>query len=373
MTSRAKIVAIGVVAGVLSVIALVVTGYYGRKSTGVTAVQIPPETIRYLEQLAHKLGDLTFSRKEGSGKNRSNKEDDEQADAGGFRRMATDNFLVYYNAPDKSRAGDILDYAEESKERMREVFDHFPEARNKNGRKLPIYLASSDDEYDKMTGIGNRSVACIKSDVYDDAFISTMYVSPAIFRGSDEFPRQAIVHEVAHYTHFDIVDFKNTKNLVVWFTEGLASFTAKEEYRMHELGEAYRAGRVIPLTELSAYSNAEAYSSANLRLFYSEGHSVLKMVEDRYGLKAVTSLVATSSRDADIDTATRRVLNVTLNQFNALWLNYLSSAYSVGSFMEKPGAVCGVGVEAARKAQGETRSNPGVSVVGREMRTGRFC
>jgi peptidase MA superfamily protein len=305
---------------------MITTAYLGRKSPGISDVQIPPETKEYLEQLARVIGDLRFVRKEGRARDRTNKQEDEEADERGFRKLEGENFLVYYHSQDRARARDVLEYAESSKARMLEVFDHFPTAELKRGRRLPVYLASTESEYYDLSKVTTGSIACVTTDVYDDGLVATMYVSPEVFARDGEYARKVIVHEVAHYTHFDVVDLKNIRNLRMWFTEGLASYTAREEYRLRYAEQAYRERRLIPLAELSAYTNAEAYRSPNIQLFYSEGHSVLQMVEQIYGRKTLTSLVVTASQKTDIGGAVVLVLNLTLGQLNTAWLNHLASA-----------------------------------------------
>jgi hypothetical protein len=296
----------------------------GRKSVGITEVQIPSETKEFLERLAAKIGDLQFLKREGSGRDRTNKQDEEEAVAGGFSQVASENFIVYYHAADKDRARQVLDFAEGAKSRMLAVFEHFPYAKDKNGRKLPVYLASSEKEYYDLSRVSRGSVACVKTIIYDDALIATMYVSPAVFTRGGEYPRQVITHEVAHYTHFDIIDFDNIRNLRAWFIEGLASYTAQEEYRLGYVRDAYRANQIIPLADLEAYSNAEAYNPQNVQMVYAEGHSVMQMVEERYGRNRMTFLVVAASRKSDFGGAAREALNLSLRELNAAWMNYLA-------------------------------------------------
>lgn len=315
---------------VLFITSSVIISYIGRRSEGITEVQIPPETKEYLRQLGEKIGDLRFFKKEGSGKDRTNRDDDAEADTRGFRKLASENFIVYYHPSDKHHAKEILRYAESSKERIHQVFNHFPYAQNKNGRKLPIYLASSYEEYQGLSRINIPSVACVTHDVYDDALIATMYVSPSTFAQGDEYAQHVIVHEVAHYTHFDVVNLQNIRNLRMWFTEGLAGYTAEEEYRLRYLQYAYQAKQIISLMELSSYSDTEAYRSPYIQLFYAEGYSVLQMVEEKYGQKTVTLLILTVSQKTDIGRSISQIFHLTLSQLNQTWFDYLSSVYVVG-------------------------------------------
>ena len=139
--------------------------------------------------------------------------------------------------------------------------------------------------------------------------------------------RNTITHEIAHYTHFDLVSPSNVGELRTWVVEGLASYVAQQQQRLVNLGRTYRTGQVIPLTDLSSYTNREAYESPQLSLFYQEGHSVMQMLEDRYGLEAVSDFVLTASQETSVNDAFRQVLGLDLESINEIWFRYLADVY----------------------------------------------
>ncbi|MCW5968928.1 MAG: hypothetical protein KIT57_10470 [Blastocatellales bacterium] len=301
---------------------MISTAYYGWRSRGVVEIQIPPETKDYLERLARQVGDLEFLRRSGRGRGRTNRDDEEEAAAGGFLKRENGNFIVFYRGNDRERAEQILADAENSQPRMRAVFGHFPLASEKAGRKMPVYLGNSVADYLRLSGCPSRSIACVRYTVYDDVLLATMFISPQTFAYGRESARATIEHEVAHYTHFDLVSPAYLRHQEVWMTEGLASFTAREEERLDYLMRLYRANRVIPLTEISRYN----YNISDPNVLYAEGHSVLKMIEDRRGLERVTRLILHICQRARLEPSIAEVLGVDLAGLNREWMGYLRDA-----------------------------------------------
>jgi hypothetical protein len=314
--------------GVVFLAGLLWTARVGRRGESIVEVQIPEETKQYLQQLARQIGDLRFIPRSGSGRNRSNREDDDKADERGFRRLADARFLVYYHDGWRERADEVMDFAEASERRMRLIFRYFPDPADHNGRKVPMYLCATEQEYYRISGVGIGSAGSVVWDVYDDAIIPTLYLNPVMYRGPKDFPRQVSVHELAHCTHVYIIAVKNLRNIRVWFREGLASYTADQQYRLQDLGESYRRGRVIPLTTLDAYPDGRAYASSDLDMFYAEGHSAMKMIEDRFGPGLVADVVGVASREADFGGASRRVLNLPMAEFDRQWQEYIHNQYA---------------------------------------------
>ena len=299
----------------------------------ISRVPISSDVLSALVDLGLELAHFYFERRKGSLIAHSNRHDDAEANAQGFRKRESENFIIYYRTGDINRAETLLKFAEESVPRMWEVFHHFPDAASKNGEKLPIYLAADHDEYEELSSCSNTSIGCVKHIVYDDGIKQTMYMSSNSYEsGANAFEqvenyRKTITHEIAHYTHFDLVSPSNVGALRTWVVEGLASYVAQEQQRLVNLGRTYRAGQVIPLTVLSSYTQREAYESPQKILFYQEGHSVMQMLEDRYGPKTVSHFVLTASQETGVKGAFRQVLDLDLESINEIWFRYLADVY----------------------------------------------
>lgn len=301
-----------------------------RHDVGITEVEIPLETQEFLAELGRRLGDLQFIRRPGSIRDRSPKDDDTLADAQGFFKRESDNFVVYYRRGDRPRAEFILIRAESSQPRMRSVFRHFPLPKDKGGRKLPIYYGTTHQEYELLSGVRGSTLGCVKTELFRDGMLSTMFLSPRMFSMGESIANHTVWHEVAHYVHFDIVNISNVRNLRMWFTEGLAAFVAEEPERMKYVESALRSGRLIPLDRLSAYSDAEAYSSQDVLLFYAEGFSVFQMINDEYGIRAVNSFVSAASTRTTIERAASDVSHRAYLDFCSEWLRYLQRRTAAG-------------------------------------------
>jgi hypothetical protein len=289
---------------------------------------LPPETKEFLLRLSRHIPDLQFVKRDGSGKEWTNRRDDAEASNKGFQRLESDNFIVYFKSGNQERADQILYYAEQSNQRLLEVFGHFVYAKDKGGRKLPMYLASTHAEYEQLSNIQIPSVACVKASLYDDAMIATAYVSPKAFSLGQEYTQQVVLHELAHYTHFDLANPKNLHNFRVWLTEGVACYTAREEYRLPEVERQFNSNQLIPLTTLNSYDNNYAYRSSSLSLIYATGLSVLQMIEQRFGRMKLTSFIHTTSKKSDIRTAVQLDLGTDLEELNEMWFDYLRSIYA---------------------------------------------
>jgi len=292
---------------------------------------LPPETKEFLLRLSRHIPDLEFVKRDGSGKEWTNRRDDAEASSKGFQRIESDNFIVYFKSGDQERADQILRYAEQSKQRLLQVFGHFVYAKDKGGRKLPMYLASTHSEYEQLSNIQIPSVACVKTSLYDDAMIATAYVSPKAFSLGQDYTQQVVLHELAHYTHFDLASPKNLHNFRVWLTEGVACYTAREEYRLPEVERQFNSNQLIPLTTLNSYDDAYAYRSSSLSLIYATGLSVLQMIEHRFGHMKLTNFIHTTSQKSDIRTAVQLDLGINLEQLNEIWFEYLRSIYATQS------------------------------------------
>ena len=296
-------------------------------------MQIGSEVLKILIELGQDLAHLYFERRKGRLIAHSNRHDDAEADANGFRRRESENFIVYYRTGDINRAKTLLEFAEDSAVRMWEVFHHFPDAASKNGEKLPIYLAANHVEYVELSDCLSTSNGCVKHIVYDDGIKQKMYVSSKSYStGSNASERldnyrTVITHEIAHYTHFDLVSPSNVDKLKTWVIEGLASYVAQQNERLVALGRTHRSGQVIPLTVLSGYTPREAYESPHRSLFYQAGHSVMQMLEDYYGLEAITRFVLASSQKTSVNGAFEQVLGMDLEQVDENWFRYLDYVY----------------------------------------------
>lgn len=291
----------------------------------ITRVSLKTEIITKLIELALQYGHEHFERRKGSILDHTNRHDDAEADSRGFRKRDSDNFIVYYRTGDMNRAKATLQFAEEARPRMLEVFHHFPTAQANNGQKLPIYLSPTHEDYVQLSDCSERSLACVKYIAYDDGLKSTMYVSVRSYeRGVDEY-RKVVIHEITHYTQNDLISPDNVVNLRPWVKEGIASYAAGESERLLSLKRAYEAGEVIPLQTLSQV--VQRSDSATDLLLYSQGYSVMQLLDQEFGIATLTDFLLAVSQKTTIEGAAREVLNLGLDSLDWQWMRHLGSMF----------------------------------------------
>ncbi len=95
-----RLIIIGaIILGITWSVGLLLISYNAEEEPPLTDVQIPAETKEYLRKISETIADIRFIIKEGTSKNRTNREDDKEADEYGFLKVASENFLVYYRCP----------------------------------------------------------------------------------------------------------------------------------------------------------------------------------------------------------------------------------------------------------------------------------
>jgi hypothetical protein len=290
-----------------------------------------PAFLKSISDLGSSLFEAYFQRRKGSVLDQTSEKDDALADSRGFKKRESENFVVYYRAGDMNRAESLLQFAEGSIEPIGLFLNHFPTPRNHNGRKLPIYIGSSLDEYIVLSTCPNWSDACVVHSVFDDGFISTMYVSPVSFsegKSADqriERFHQIVQHELTHYAQFDLITGNTVHSIPTWLIEGLASYIAKEDGR---LSVFKRAGKSAPLLSLSDLSQG-LKGVDDPTLFYAEAYSIVAMLAAQEGIENTRALVLDVSQQEDLDRALARTLGITLEQFDVRWRKFAAERYGI--------------------------------------------
>jgi hypothetical protein len=92
----------------------------------ITRTSISPETLAALIKLSQQLGEAYIEKKKGSVLAYTSNEDTAIADAGGYKRRESDNFVVFYGPGDMNRAITTLKDAEASIDPITAFLHHFP-------------------------------------------------------------------------------------------------------------------------------------------------------------------------------------------------------------------------------------------------------
>jgi hypothetical protein len=143
--------------------------------------------------------------------------------------------------------------------------------------------------------------------------------------------RQTITHELAHYTHFDLTSPGNLQNLTSWLCEGLASFAAKEDWRLLNLEVAYKNGAIVPLRNLWVAPSPDSLGRDKVSLFYSEAHSMIAMIQSQYGAETLTDFVLEVSQRATLEDAARNILHSDMDGLDVEWSRFLRDRYALAA------------------------------------------
>lgn len=129
---------------------------------------------------------------------------------------------------------------------------------------------------------------------------------------------QSIPHEMTHLMLYDVTGV-GYEDVPRWFEEGLATFFEASPNPNFPLVVQDAIGRqdTIPFAELCETFPA---GEDRARLAYAQSLSLIRYIRAEYGNSALTDLIRAFGDGADCHAAPRRVLDITLDQLNAEWL-----------------------------------------------------
>jgi hypothetical protein len=319
-------------------------------------------SIQALVAIGSMLGETYFERKKGSVLEYSSETDDAIADARGYRKRESADFVVYYKTGDIERAKKLLDDAADSVPPIAAVLHHFPSVAENHGRKLPIYLAQTKGEYLNFSECPSISIACVKHTIFDDGFVSTMYVSPDSYSGTNADERlrnfrETTQHELTHYAQFDMLTGETARTIPSWFVEGLATYVAGEgPSRVGILKMNQARGRLLPMSELEN-PGGDIYKRTDVNLFYAEGFTVFEMIVATQGAEKATTLIVDVTQHESFSRGVQTMLGLSPAEFDSHWRRYVSEHYHVAIPASKFSSQAGI---ASSNMQG-TSSNMGGS------------
>lgn len=142
-----------------------------------------------------------------------------------------------------------------------------------------------------------------------------------------ENPRTAVVdlrrrlpHELSHLVLYEATK-EQYQNVPRWFDEGLATlFEAipNPNYAV-TLEEMFANNDIIPFNQLC--TQFPAHSTEDVLRAYAQSHSLMSYIQNTYGNQKIQEMIVALADGATCDTVTTRVLNRTLDQLTADWLD----------------------------------------------------
>jgi hypothetical protein len=218
---------------VLSLIGTLITFFFHRDAPPIAALEIPQSTKDFFKKLGD-LGHVKFDWIDSLDLGKFGNGSDYSAD---FEKLEDENFIIYYRTGDKEkkRAEKTLLYANEAIPRLEDFFGKYYFAKDAKNRKLPIYLAKSQNDFSKISqNVGGSTVdwaAGVTFNMFSsdgDKLCMGIVLNSMVQDGADADLRKVVFHEMAHYNHFQNMDLLKKIDFMDWEVEGLASFFADD-------------------------------------------------------------------------------------------------------------------------------------------------
>ena len=239
----------------------------------------------------------------------------------GFLTLEDEYFIIYYPESLEKKAKQTLQLAHEAIPRMEDIIGKYYYPSDMNGRKVPIYLAKAQADFNALMG----KFGC-KGDYTNVDGITIYDVSPSglflraialkgnsVFK-SDEYHKEVQWHEMTHYCFAASLDYNQRIDLPMWCTEGIAEYTGIVGKRPH-----FSASEIEMMRkdcDLSAPHFPYVFE------VYNGGHSIFCHLEDRYkvtGLKAFLHTLYSKG----IPSSLKENFSTTVPAFEADWKSSL--------------------------------------------------
>jgi hypothetical protein len=283
--------------------------------------KIPEETKEFFRSISRMGGGINVDFiKKLTRRDFDNEEDFGKKTTNGFRILQDDNFIIYFRDKDseKTRAQAVLKIAGEATEPLSSFFGNYFYPSAVEGRKLPIYLAvSRDDYYEICRSIGFNTPkwsAAVTSVVYDNTgkcICRGIVLGERVTLDAPDDMRKTLWHEMAHYVHFTAVDLTRKTEFFNWEYEGCASYFAGEKRSVPPDKEKVRN---IKLTEQTTdYLDA-----------YWVGDYFYHYIDSKLGHETVPRLIRESLTQSIIS-STSSVMQMPFSDVENGWRNYCFS------------------------------------------------
>ena len=155
---------------------------------------------------------------------------------------------------------------------------------------------------------------------YDDLIVQ----SPGSWAGTDRDVDELIVHELTHCLLFQRSGTSknwDTKQIPLWFREGMATVTADQGLRFPSLEDL--ADWLQRNPELDVFGDAEHLSKEAYGQIYGTSFHAMRFLLKRLGDKAIVDMMAAMQQGDDFEGAFTRASGTTPKRFEADFLNDL--------------------------------------------------
>lgn len=279
---------------------------------------IPQETIDWINSFGEGLDDI-FSTFNPTPRSTpwDNGGDIGKDPESGLTTLEDDNFIIYFPESLTEKAKLTLQLANEAIPRMEDIIGKYYYPSDMNGRKVPIYLAKGQDDFDGLMNKFNCSGDFTGVDgitIYEIS-PSGLFLQAIALKGSsvfrdDTYHREVQWHEMTHYCFAASLDYEQKINLPMWCIEGIAEYTGITGRRPQFTDQEIAMMRKD--CDLSASHFPYVFE------VYSGGHSIFCYMEDTYRLSGVKSFLQTVY-DEGIPASMKQNFLKTVPEFEKDW------------------------------------------------------
>ena len=231
MNPNRRLIFIGFV--VLSLFGTILTFVFNRDAPPVSALEIPKSTIDFFKKLGD-LGHIKFDYVDSLDNSDYNNDNDYSGD---FKKLEDANFIVYFheNPKEQARAKKTLQYANMAIPELSRFFGKYYYATDAKNRKLAIYLAMSQADFNETANrVGGSTVEWAAGLTFNsfssngDKKCTGIVLNSMVQDGESTDLKKVVFHELAHYNHFQCLDLIHKTEFMNWEVEGIASYFAKD-------------------------------------------------------------------------------------------------------------------------------------------------
>lgn len=189
------------------------------------------------------------------------------------------------------------------------------------GLELPVtvYVVSSHDDLE--SAVRRHGYGWLRAwSRYDDV----IFQAPSTWTTSAEVIDELVLHELTHCLLFQRSGTADTwleKKIPLWFREGMAVVTAKQQLHYPSLEDAAHWSEQNP--ELNVFRDGEALSVEHYPEVYGFSLHAFTFLERRYGSERLMQLMAAMRAGADFPTSFGQAIGAPLEVFERDFINYL--------------------------------------------------
>lgn len=294
----------------------------GQEKEAVIYAHIPEETIRFIDGLLDMIDQSIRFDPDPALTDWDNDTNYGEDEATGLLKLEDDYFVVYFRKGDKEeekKAGKTLRWAHDAIEPLASLMGKYPYPKDVKGRKLPIYLASSQKEYTRIISylMGNPNLKeqtgswgmyiCTYS--CQGCLTKGIVLHPGTW-GKEKDAHATLWHEMNHYVFYTSLDYSQVIDPYLWVSEGVAEYFSK--------GDPVLDGPMIERLQKEHLDRTFKFVYDN----YAGGQSVYTTLHKKYGEQTVRNFIRLIYANRMVDVYPK-ALQKSSSQFENEWKSYL--------------------------------------------------